>query len=188
MLRKILLVGGLAGIGYSFYYYFKNQLNLALDLNYKLKDFRIVELTTSEARIKTQIEVRNKSSFNLTIESYDVRFNYQKHEVAKTSSNIPIVIGSDRTFILEAEGVIDLRKVTSALFPFVMDVTKKKPINLTLHGFINVNFLNLNHVIELDGRQVTTSNNLLAEIGLEKPFDKTRNKLDDLLGKIGIKI
>ena len=188
MIKKLLFIGGIAGIGYSFYYYFKKQLNLALDLNYKLKELRVVELTSTHAEIKTQIEVVNKSSFNLQVDSYDISFAFKEIPIARTVSNEPITIRSNQKFTLDAEGVIDLRKVSNAILPFLADVAKKRPINLTLHGFVNVNFLNINYKVNLDGKQVTYSTNLLADIGLEKPYDKAVDKLDEFLGKVGINI
>ena len=188
MFKKLLFFGGLAGIGFSFYYYFKKQLDLALDLNYKLKELRVVELTTSHAKIKTQIEVVNKSSFNLNIDQYDIQFAFKGIPVARTQSDIPIQINSDQRFILDAEGDIDLRQVSTAILPFLSDVVKKKPIDLTLHGFVSVNFLNINYNVNLDGRTVNYSSNLLADVGFEKTYDKAVNKLDEILGKVGINI
>lgn len=188
MLKKVLLFGGLAGIGFSFFYYFKKQLALALDLNYKLKSFRLVELTPTQAKIKTQIEVRNKSNFNLKIDGYDLTFNFKNIPVARSASNVPIMVQADRNFILDADGTIDLKKVSQSILPFVNDVIKKRPIKLQLSGYINVNFLNINHKVNLDGKEVEYSSNLLAEIGLEDEYDKAINKLDEILGKVGIKI
>ena len=188
MLKKLLFIGGLAGIGFSFYYYFKKQLNLALDLDYSLKNVRITELTASSAKIKTDILIQNKSSFKLNINQYDIEFMYKGIPIARTQSNIPVVIDSDSEFVIEAKGVVDLIQTKKLILPFITDITKKRPINLTLKGFVDINFLNLNYTINLDDKQVTYSTNLLSEIGLEKGYDKIRNKFNDLLDSIKIKI
>jgi hypothetical protein len=74
-MKKLLIFGGILGIGYSFYYYFKKQLNLALAFDYQLKGFEVEELTTTEANIKLVLEVRNKSSFKIIVNSYDFTFS-----------------------------------------------------------------------------------------------------------------
>lgn len=187
-MKKLLFIGGILGIGFSFFYFFKKQLNLALNLDYSLKNIRIVELTSSIAKIKTDILIENKSSFKLTINSYDIQFVYKEIPIAKTRSDIPITVGSDNSFVIEAEGVVDLFKTKKLILPFLADVVKKKPINLTLNGFVDINFLNLNYIINLDGKEVTYSANLLSEIGLENRFDKIKNKIDNLLENVGLKI
>lgn len=187
-MKKALFIAGFLGIGYSFYYYFKKQLSLAFDLDYKLKSFRLVELTAKKAEIKTQIEARNKSNFNLKIDAYNLVFSYKGIPVAETISNIPITVNADSKFTLDAEGTIDLEKVTSNIMPFITDVLKKQPIKLQLSGFIKINFFNFSHKIQLENEEVVYSNNLLSDIGLEQDYDKAMNKLSEILGNVGIKI
>lgn len=188
MLKKVLILGGIAGIGFSFYYYFKRQLDLALDFAYSIKTIRILELTDQTAVIKTEIEITNKSSFNLSIEDYDIQFSYKNIPVARTIFTKPIFIVSDQTFSLEAEGSIDLDKAKDAIWPFIQDVIKKRPINLVLNGFVVVKFMNIRYKVNLDGDVVTYSTNLLADFGLEDNYDNFKKKLTESLGKIGIKI
>jgi hypothetical protein len=83
---------------------------------------------------------------------------------------------------------IDLKESLSALLPFLKNTLQKKPMVIIANGNVNVTFLGINHTVKLENEQFNYSNNLLADLGLEKPIDNLKNKADNLLGKIGINI
>lgn len=187
-MKKIFFFAGLAAVGYSFYYFFKRQIGLALDFDYELKNLRVVELTNKAAKIKTSIEVYNKSSFQITIKSYDILFMYQGIPIADTRSDVPVLVKSDGSFTIDIIGDINLEKAKNAVLPFVSDVINKKPINLSMKGYVDISFLKINHRVNLEGQQVTYSTNLLKDYGLEKGFDKIKTKFDTLFSKIGLNL
>lgn len=187
-MKKFLVVLGLAGIGFSFYYFFKKQLDLALDLTYNLKRFRLKNLTTDSAVVEASIEVVNRSSFSLVLKSYDLTFGYDQIPIARTASNVPIEIKSEQAFEIDATGEIDLKKASNALLPFVTNVIKKRPINLSINGYVQADFLGITQTINLDNKNVVYSNNLLSDLDLEEDFDEAVDKIEDVLGNLGINI
>lgn len=187
-MKKFLVLGGLATIGYSFYYYFKKQLSLALNYDYKIRNVKVLNLTNDNAKIECSLEIINKSTFQIEVLSYDITLKFKGVPFANSKSEIPFLILPDSSFTVTAVGNIDFKKSKEVLFPFVKDILGKKPINIEVDGFISVKFLNLQRKINFDNSKFTYSENLLRDYGLEDDVDKGVDKVKNILGKIGIKI
>ena len=80
-MRKLLFVLGIGGIGYAVYNYFNKQLQLALDWEFKVKGFNILNISKDNAKLKLNLEILNKSNFNLLVKDYDLKIFYEGVEV-----------------------------------------------------------------------------------------------------------
>ena len=187
-MKKILFIGGITGIGFAFYYFFKNQVDLALNYGMKIKDVKFLELTSTHAKIEASAEITNKSSFSVDILSYDLVFKYMGIPIADTVNNTPITIESDSSFNVTAVSDIDLANVKSALLPFVQNILTRKPIKLEIAGKINIKLLGIPKTIEFKDESFDYSDDLLVDTGLDDDYDKLKNGLNNLLGKIGINL
>ena len=187
-MKKILVLGGLATIGYSFYYYFKKQLSLALNYDYRIKNIKVLNLTNDNATIECSLEIINKSTFQIEVLGYDITLKLKGVPFANTKSEIPFLILPDSSFTVNANGNIDFKKSKEILFPFIKDVLAKKPVDIEVDGFISVKFLNLQRKINFDNSKFTYSENLLRDYGIEDEVDRGVSKVKNILGKIGIKI
>ena len=66
-MKKLLFIIGLGGIGYGLYYYFKSQLDLALNFDFKFKDVQLEDIDKDGVNLALVISVLNKSSFALEV-------------------------------------------------------------------------------------------------------------------------
>lgn len=187
-MRKLLVLGGLASIGYAFYYYFKKQVALVMNFDYKIKDAKILNLTKEGAKLDVAVEVTNKSSLGVQILGYDLTFKYKGVELGKTQSNQPFQVNPDSSFVVQALGDISFKNAGTVLLPFVTDVINRKPMDIEIDGFINVEFSGLSRKVEFNNQKITYSKDVLADVGLDDEFEKGKTKVTDILGKIGIKI
>ena len=66
-MRTLLAFLGLGGIAYGLYNYFNKQLQLALDWDFKIKGFKLLNLDKNGASVDLLVSVLNKSSFVLIL-------------------------------------------------------------------------------------------------------------------------
>lgn len=187
-MKKILFIGGIAAIGYAFFSYFKDQLNLVLDWGYNLKDVRINKLTTSGADLTFIVALTNKSSFKVDVLSYDLKFSYKGKQVSSAKSNESFTILPAATFDVRADGYLDFTTSKTVLMPLAKDVLEKKPLSVQVDGVVNLRFLGIDSKVELKQDTYTYSEDVLSEINARDKVDSAYTKAQNFLGKLGIKV
>jgi LEA14-like dessication related protein len=180
------VVLGVFGIGYSFYYFFKKQLELALNYEYKLYNFKITELSLSKASVKFLIQINNKSRFTIDVLEYDLNFEYKNVKVANAKSVKPFSVLPDGKFDIKALATFDFDSTSLVLSDLYNEAMAKKPIVLTINGFIDVKLFNFQKRIKFKGTEFVASENLLADLKLNNDIVKIGSWADDLLGNLGI--
>jgi len=176
-MRKFLFIIGVSGIVGSLYYYFKKQLELALQYEYSVKDFKIKELTTKQTEIEATIKLVNKSSFEIEVLNYDLEISYKNNRFLQLKSSDNFLIPADSSFDLVASGKIDFDESKKALMPFALSVLQEKPIKIELSGFVKVKFIGLEHTVTFENETIEYSSNLLKEYGLADDFEKLKQKI-----------
>lgn len=181
MFKKILIFSGIAVTGYAFYYYFKKQIDLALSFDYVIKKLRILNLNSNEAEVSCELEIKNKSSFQVDIKNYDLSFSYDDVEIATAKNNQIISIPRDSTFDIRAKGFINLKNVKAKLFDLSFDILQNKPINIVINGTINVQFIGINKTLEFSNNSFVYSKNILEAVGLDDDLEKIKSNVKSYL-------
>ena len=187
-MRKLFFYGGLTLVGYAFYNYFKKQYSLAMNYAYRLKKVQVLDINKDGASLDCTVEISDKSSFEIEIKGYDLTFLYEGVAFANTSSTDSFIVSPDSEFLVNAKGFIDFKNAKGVLLPAIQNILQRKPINIQVNGTLRVSFLNINRTINFDNTSFTYSEDLIADAGLGKKYDKTKDKVNKLLGKIGVKV
>lgn len=186
-MKKVLLFSGIGLAGFGLYRYFKYQVDMALNYDYKIKNFKILEYDNQNIKVSLELEITNKSSFEILVNEYDLKLSYKGKNFASAKSNKPFKVLPDNSFKLKTEGVINVQETKISILPFVRDVLAKKPINVEVSGFVKVKFIGLNHTISFDKESFQYSADLLKDVGLDKPISKFKDKYPKLAKLLGIK-
>lgn len=186
-MKKILLFSGIGVAGFGLYRYFKYQIDLALNYDYKIKNFEILNYNNDKINVSIEIEIKNNSSFEILIKEYDLKISFKGNNFASAVTKTPFVVLPNSSFILKTIGDINVKETKISVIPFVRDVFAKKPINIEVLGFIKANFLGLNHTLNFDNEQFEYSSDLLKEVGLSKQVNKFKIKNPTLSKLLGIK-
>jgi|ETNvirenome_2_30_1030614.scaffolds.fasta_scaffold00095_41 LEA14-like dessication related protein len=187
-MRKLFFYGGIGIIGYAFYSYFRKQYDLAVNYTYRLKNIKVLELTKEKATLDCTVEIKNKSSFQVEIRGWDLVFKYKGVEFADTKSNETFAIPPDSEFSVSAVGDLDFKNYKSVLYPAVLDIVSRKPIDIEVDGKLFVTFMGINRTINFSNEEFRYSDDIIEEVGLGKKYDKTLAKIQDIFGKIGVKV
>jgi LEA14-like dessication related protein len=186
-MKKILLFGGIGLAGFGLYRYFKYQVDLALNYDYKIKNFKILSYDNEKINVSLELELTNNSSFEITVNEYNLNLSYKGKNFATTKSKNPFKVLPNNSFILKTDGVINIKESKVSILPFIKDVFDKKPINVEVDGFVNVKFLGLNHSIKFDKESFQYSADLLKDIGLSDKVSKFKQKNPTIAKILGIK-
>lgn len=188
-MKKVLLFGGIGIAGFGLYRYFKYQISQALNYDYKIKSFKYenVDIPNNKIDVSLQIDLTNKSSFEVIVKSYDLKFGFKGVQFANSISNNSFVILPNSSFPLKINGTIDLQKAKTSVLPLVKDILARKPINIEVNGNVKVKFIGINSSIDFNNESFQYSADFLKEYNLAKPFDKFKEKNPKLAALLGIK-
>lgn len=178
----LLVVAG--GITYA---YFRHQIKLATNYDYKIKNFRYEGIDGNDIKVSAIIVITNRSNFNLTINSFDLELYYEGKKFSDVVSTNQIEILPKSSFEIKGFGVINLEDVKEGLPTFIMNTLKRKPVNVAVNGTVKVNFMGINSSIIFDKQQFNYSSDILAEYGLADQYEKLKQKTPKLFSLLGIK-
>lgn len=183
-MKKVLLIGGLGLAGFGFYRYFKYQVNQAVNYGYAIKNFKVLSNDDESVKVELEIEIQNNSSFQVLVKSYDLKLYFKGKQFATSKSTEEFKVLPNSSFSLKTIGTINLQQSKVAVLPFIMDVFRRKPINIEVSGNIKIKFLGINSTLNFDRQEFTYSADLLKDYNLAKPvesFWKKNPKLAKLL-------
>lgn len=188
-MNKGLILGGLGvGLaGFGLYRYFKYQVDLALNYDYKIKKFHIDSYDNDNINISVELEIVNNSSFEILVKEYDLKISFKGKNFASTKSNVPFAVLPNNSFTLKTNGVINIQDSKIAILPFVQDVLAKRPINVEVDGFVKVKFLGINYTINFNNETFQYSADLLKDVGLSKKVSDFKTKNPAIAKFLGIK-
>lgn len=176
-MKKILYILGFGALGTAFYFYFKQQLELALSYDYKIATWRIDNLTDKTAEVEVTIQLQNKSAFEVTVEQYDLQIFYKDIPIARAISAGKTQILANSTIPIKMVGTIVFDEAKQALLPLVQTIYQQKPINVQVSGFVKVKFIGINSTITFNKDKFQYSADILAEYGLADKWIKLKEKL-----------
>jgi LEA14-like dessication related protein len=186
-MKKALLFGGIGLAGFGLYRYFKYQVNLALNYDYKIKNFKILSYDNEDINVSVELEIVNNSSFEILVKEYDLKLFFKGKNIANAKKNVPFAVLPNNSFTLKTDGVINVQESKVAILPFVKDVLAKKPIKLEVSGFIKVKFLGVNYTIKFDQESFQYSADLIKDIGFRNQVDKFKQNNPSIAKILGIK-
>jgi LEA14-like dessication related protein len=186
-MKKVLLFGGIALAGFGLYRYFRYQIEMALNYQYKIKDFKIISQEGDVVKVSATFQITNKSSFKVDINSYNLELFFKDIPFAITKSNDKITIKPNSSFDIVGYGEINISKSKIAILPFIKDVMDRKPIDISVTGKVNVVFLGVPTSFEFDKEKFNYSVDLISEYKLDKTFEKLKAKYPKIFNLLGIK-
>lgn len=186
-MKKLLLFGGIGLAGFGLYRYFKYQIDLALNYDYKIKNFKVLSYDSDKINASLEIEVMNKSNFQILVNEYDLKISYKGKNFANAKKTTPFLVLPNNSFTLKTDGVINVKESSVAVLPFIQDVLAKKPINVEVTGFIKVKFIGIDYTLNFKNETFQYSSDLLRDLGLSKKVGSFKQKNPALAKFLGIK-
>lgn len=186
-MKKVLLFSGIGLAGFGLYRYFKYQVDMALNYDYKIKNFKVVSYDSDKIVVSVEIEIKNNSSFEILIKEYDLNLFFKNTNFANTNVKTPFVVLPNSSFTLKTTGEINVKETKTSVLPFIQDVLARRPINVEVIGFIKVKFLGINYTLKFDKEKFEYSTDLLKDVGLSKKVSDFKAKNPTLANIFGIK-
>jgi hypothetical protein len=186
-MKNLLLFGGIGLAGFGLFRYFKYQIDLALNYDYKIKNFKVLSYDSEKINASLELEVVNKSNFQILVNEYDLKISYKGKNFANAKKTTPFLVLPNNSFTLKTEGVINVKESSVAVLPFIQDVLAKKPINVEVTGSIKVKFIGIDYTLNFNNETFQYSSDLLRDLGLSKKVGSFKQKNPALAKFLGIK-
>jgi LEA14-like dessication related protein len=186
-MKNIFLFGGIGLAGFGLFRYFKYQIDLALNYDYKIKNFKVLSYDSNKINASLELEVVNKSNFQILVNEYDLKISYKGKNFANAKKTTPFLVLPNNSFTLKTEGVINVKESSVAVLPFIQDVLAKKPINVEVTGSIKVKFIGIDYTLNFNNETFQYSSDLLRDLGLSKKVGSFKQKNPALAKFLGIK-
>jgi LEA14-like dessication related protein len=186
-MKKVLLFGGIAIAGFGLYRYFKYQIDLALNYDYKLKDFTIIGQEGDLLKVSATFEIVNKSSFKVDVTGYELELFFKDAPFALTKSADKITIQPNSSFQIVGYGEISISNSKIIIVPFLKDVLERKPIDVSVSGVVNVVFLGIPTTLRFDKQKFNYSLDLIEDYKLGSAYEKLKDKYPKVFALLGIK-
>jgi LEA14-like dessication related protein len=186
-MKKALLFGGIAIAGFGLYRYFKYQIDLALNYDYKLKNFEVLGQEGDLLKVSATFQISNKSSFKVDVTGYEIQLFFKDIPFALTKSTDKITIQPNSSFEIVGYGEINIKTAKIVIVPFLKDVLERKPIDVAVSGVVNVVFLGIPTTLKFDKQKFNYSLDLIEDYKLGNAYEKLKAKYPKVFALLGIK-
>lgn len=187
MIKKALIIGGIGLAGFGLYRYFKYQVDLALEYDYKIKNFKYLGISGDDIKVSATIVITNKSNFRLTINSFDLELFYGGKKFTDIVSQNTIIIEPKNSFEVTGFGVLNVNDLKQSLPNFLADVVQRKPIDIEVEGNIKIKFIGVNSTINFNREKFNYSTDLIQDVGLGEKYEGLKQKYSKAFSLLGIK-
>ena len=148
--------------------------------DYKIKSFKITNVAGKDVTVAVEVEITNKSSFEVIINEYNMQLFFKGIPFTKTSSNQKLVVSPNSSFSFKGTGVINLDDAKLAVIPFLSDVALQKPIDIEVTGYAKIIFLGVAYTVTFDKKKINYSMDLLKEYGVNKGWENLKTKFPQI--------
>jgi LEA14-like dessication related protein len=186
-MKKILLFGGIAIAGFGLYRYFKYQIDMALNYDYKLKNFKVLGQEGDIMKVSATFEISNKSAFKVDVTGYELELFFKDISFAVTKSTDKITIQPNSSFEIVGYGEINVKTSKIIILPFIKDVLDRKPIDISVSGVVRIVFLGVPTTLKFDKQKFNYSVDLLQEYNLDSAYERLKAKYPKVFYFLGIK-
>lgn len=162
--------------------YFRRQVKLALEWDYRIKKISVTNFTKDSAELEGVITFINKSNLNLKVLSYDLSFFYAQNLLGNTKSSKDFVVLPDTSFDVPIKGNLVFSGVTLSLLPFATAILRRKPINVTIDGIVSFEVAGVKKTLPINMVEIEYSSDLAKELGFESALEKGKSKITQVLG------
>lgn len=183
-MRSLIIIASIGGIGYALYNYFNKQLKLALDWDFKIKDLKVNEFSGRGADLTLLVSVLNKSAFALTVKNYDIDVIYEGVKIGNAVNKNPFVIQAESWFDVPTKAFIEFSGAKGILDDLAITLLKNEQLLFDVKGKMNVVFGNIPKEVIFNVKDIVVSQAIGTQLGIDKPI----LKLNDFLGKLGVKL
>jgi LEA14-like dessication related protein len=186
-MKKVLFFGGLAIAGFGLYRYFRYQIDLALNYDYKLKNFKVLGQEGDLLNVSATFEISNKSSFKVDVKGYDLQLFFKDVPFALTKSTEKMTIQPNSSFEIVGYGEINVKTSKIIILPFIKDVLDRKPIDISVSGVVNIVFLGIPTTLKFDKQKFNYSIDLIEDYKLGSAYEKLKAKYPKVFALLGVK-
>jgi hypothetical protein len=137
-LKTILLVSGVGVVGYFIYNYYRKQLGLLENYDYKIIGFKIKNVAKNNLFFDVKTRFFNKSKIEATIEKIFIKIIVEGNDVGFLTENKPFLIPSQGSSDIDLQIAINPQDIAKNILGILFGGVQRKDVKFTMDGYANI--------------------------------------------------
>lgn len=137
-LKTILLVGGVGAIGYLIYSYYRKQIGLLQNYDYKIIGAKIKKVSKNSLAFDVKTRFFNNSKIEATVEKIFVKVIVEGSDVGFLTENKPFLIPSQGSSDIDLQIFINPQDLAKNILGIVFGGVQRKDVKFTMDGYANI--------------------------------------------------
>jgi len=137
-LKTILLVSGVGVVGYFIYNYYRKQLGLLENYDYKIIGFKIKNVAKNNLVFDVKTRFFNKSKIEATIEKIFIKIIVEGNDVGFLTENKPFLIPSQGSSDIDLQIAINPQDIAKNILGILFGGVQRKDVKFTMDGYANI--------------------------------------------------
>lgn len=137
-LKTILIVSGIGAVGYLIYSYYRKQLGLLENYDYKIVGFKIKKIAKNDFVFDVKTRFFNKSKIEAVVEKIFIKIIIEGADVGFITENKSFLIPSQGSSDIDLQIAINPQDIAKNILGIVFGGVKRKDVKFTMDGYANI--------------------------------------------------
>jgi len=138
MKKTLLVIGGLSLLGVALYKYFKYQINLLQDYEWKISGFKIKKFSIAEINIDLGILFTSKADLETEVRKIYLDLFLEGKNVGYVTEQKPFIIPARGSHNIILDISVNPKKVITNITDILLNVGKRKDIKFKIDGYADI--------------------------------------------------
>jgi LEA14-like dessication related protein len=137
-LKTLLIVGGIGGVAYAIYRFYKKQFDLIKNYDYKIIGLKIKKLTSNEIVFDMKFRFSNKSKIEVEVSKIFLKVIVEGADIGYITENDRFVIPSNGSSDIDLQISANPQLIFKNVLGIVLSGVKRKDLKFTMEGYANI--------------------------------------------------
>jgi len=137
-LKTLLIVGGIGGVAYAIYRFYKKQFSLLAMYDYKIIGVKMKKMTANEVVFDIKYRFFNKSKIEAEVNKIFLKVIVEGAEIGYITENDKFVIPANGSSDIDLQISASPQLVFKNILGIVLGGVKRKDLNFTMDGYANI--------------------------------------------------
>jgi LEA14-like dessication related protein len=137
-LKKILIFGSIGAVLYGVYRFYKKQIGLLQNYDYKIIGAKINKVSLNQISFSTKVRFFNKSKIEVVVQKIFLDVFLEDTLTGFISDDKPFVVPSQGSSDIDLNMTFNPQSLLKNITNVILAGLKKKDLNFTLKGYANI--------------------------------------------------
>jgi LEA14-like dessication related protein len=137
-LKKVLIFGGIGGVAYALYTFYRRQISLLQNYDYKIIGAKIKSISLNKLQFDSKVRFFNKSSIEVEVQKIYIDVYLEDVLTGFIVENKPFLVAAKGSSDIDLNMTFNPQDLLKALGGVLIAGIQKKDLNFTMKGYANI--------------------------------------------------